>query len=607
MRKLKTIIPVAGILLLILSAASLYVAMQVLSDVRPAEDYEDIGVLTFQPYDVLPVQVQNTGASSRDRRMNPTKTVYMVYYRATDGSGYKWSDEALTRDLGEDIVEAGETVERRVLSIPSDGTYITVEPEQTAGSYTEGLRGKYTRIIGLSTLYILFYLIALILVKLVSRLRKNWAANQEVERAAVPRNVSAASQLGPEIEEPRRSRPPEKWSGWRQEPGGLEVRKPPRIHPRIKLCLFLLAAVLLLAVFQRLGSSDPVDLDYGWNGNTWICDELGLRFDLPAGGVIYDSEEQQKAREETFGRRGSAGQVLLTVIDPGECSNLELLVVRTDPPTEDFLLKMAALYAENAAGEGTFELEAREDLTVGGRPWRTWRIELPEQGRVNWYLYRQDGEYALSLTSSGPTAQTPPAILACFQGTDSLGIVPTNQYLPPIGADGYFTATFPPSLLGNMTPDELVEDFQRDAEAAAEQGLTPDQLPSFRDLTANGDGSVTYSFTEEQYRRSKETYYAWGLRILPEFFGLDPAEVVKGLEYDRVDANGIPWGVTVRVDRTAFQDQGTFAEFVSQLVPYTMIGRYQIMCGIPAGEWAVHVTVKDAGSGEIILEQDFCG
>lgn len=222
MKRLKTIIPVAGILLLILSAASLYVAVQALLEIRPAEDYEDIGVLTFQPYDVLPVQVQNTGASNRDRRMNPTKTVYMVYYRATDGSGYKWSDEALTRDLGKDIVD-------------------------------------------------------------------------------------------------------------------------------------------------------------------------------------------------------------------------------------------------------------------------------------------------------------------------------------------------------------------------------------------------TYSFTEEQYRRSKETYYAWGLRILPEFFGLDPAEVVKGLEYDRVDVNGIPWGVTVRVDRTVFQDQGTFAEFVSQLVPYTMIGRYQIMCGVPAGEWTVHVTVKDAGSGEIILEQDFCG
>ena len=188
MRKLKTIIPVAGILLLILSAASLYVAMQALSDIRPAEDYEDIGVLTFQPYDVLPVQVQNTGASSRDRRMNPTKTVYMVYYRATDGSGYnwsneafskdhKWSDEALTRDLGKDIVEAGETVRRRVLRIPADGTYITVEPEQSAGSYTAGLRQKYTTILALAGAYVLLYGLGwcvLILVKKAKRGLQVW-------------------------------------------------------------------------------------------------------------------------------------------------------------------------------------------------------------------------------------------------------------------------------------------------------------------------------------------------------------------------------------------------------------------------------------------------
>ena len=177
MRRLKTIIPVAGIWLLILSAASLYVAMQALSDIRPAEDYEDIGVLTFQPYDVLPVQVQNTGASSRDRRMNPTKTVYMVYYRATDGSGYKWSDKALTRDLGKDIVEAGETVQRRVLRIPADGTYITVEPDQAAGSYTEGLRQKYITVLVLAGAYAILYAAAwciLILVKKAKRGSQVW-------------------------------------------------------------------------------------------------------------------------------------------------------------------------------------------------------------------------------------------------------------------------------------------------------------------------------------------------------------------------------------------------------------------------------------------------
>ena len=104
MRRLKTIIPIAGILLLILSAASLYVAMRDISKVRPAEDYEDQGVRSFEPYAVYPVQAPNTGASGRDRRMNPTKTIYMVYYRAADGSGYQWSGEALTRDLGEVIL-----------------------------------------------------------------------------------------------------------------------------------------------------------------------------------------------------------------------------------------------------------------------------------------------------------------------------------------------------------------------------------------------------------------------------------------------------------------------------------------------------------------------
>ena len=603
MRRLKTIIPIAGILLLILSAASLYVAMRDLSSLRPAEDYEDQGVRSFAPYAVYPVQVQNTGASGRDRRMNPTKTVYMVYYRATDGSGYKWSNETLTRDLGEEIVEAGETVRRRVLSIPSDGTYITVGPEQTAGSYAESLRGRYTRIVGLSTLYILFYIIVLLLTKLARRLRKNWAEDAEPERAAAPHDVSTVSRFDPEIKESRRFHHSEKRSGWQQDPGGIEVRKPPRIPFRLKLSLFLLLAAFLLLVLQRMGSSDPVDLDYGWSGNTWICDELGLRFDLPAGGVIFDAEKQQKAREEKFGRRGSAGQTVLTVADQGEGSNLDLLVVRTDPPTEDFLLKIVTAYA--AGIEGAEAPEAREDLMVGGRAWRTWRIELPEQGRACWYLYRQEGEYALSITSSGPTAQTPPAILASFQGRNSLGIVPTNQYLPPIGADGYFTATFPPSLLGNMTPEELVEDFREDAKAAGEQGMTPGQFPRFRDLIANEDGSVTYSFTEKQYRKSKEDYYSWGLRILPEMFGLDPAEIVKGLEYAQVDEDGIPWTVNVRVDRAAFQSQGNFAEFVAQLVPYTMIGRYQIMCGVPAGEWAVHVTVRNAETGEVLTEEDF--
>ncbi len=177
MRRLKTIISIAGILLLILSAASMYVALKALSELRPAEDYEDQGVLTFRPYDVLPVQVQNTGASSRDRRMNPTKTVYMVYYRDTSGSGYQWSEQALTRELGQDVVDAGAAVERRVLAIPADRSYITVEPGQTAESYTAGLRQKYIIALVLAGAYVMLYAAAwfiLILVKKAKRGSQVW-------------------------------------------------------------------------------------------------------------------------------------------------------------------------------------------------------------------------------------------------------------------------------------------------------------------------------------------------------------------------------------------------------------------------------------------------
>lgn len=71
-----------------------------------------------------------------------------------------------------------------------------------------------------------------------------------------------------------------------------------------------------------------MDLDYGWSGNTWTCEELELHFDLPAGGVIFDAGEQQKEREKKFGRRGSAGQTVLEVGDSGEGSNLGLLFAK---------------------------------------------------------------------------------------------------------------------------------------------------------------------------------------------------------------------------------------------------------------------------------------
>ena len=152
MKKLKSIISLVCVVLLILSAAAFSISVKQWSKILPASSYEDQGVRLFKPYNVLPVQVQNSGAIGRDRRTNPSKTVYMVYYQATDGSGYQWSDETLTQSMGQEIVNAGQTVERRVLRIPEEGTYITVEPSQTAESYTASLRERYNLMCGFAVI-----------------------------------------------------------------------------------------------------------------------------------------------------------------------------------------------------------------------------------------------------------------------------------------------------------------------------------------------------------------------------------------------------------------------------------------------------------------------
>lgn len=159
MQKLKSILFIIGLMLALLSGTTIYVAIQSMSSLTPADSYEDNGVYTFVPYQVLPIQVKNTGATGRYRRMNPTRTVYMVYYQDTAGRGYRWQEEAGSWALGQDTVDAGVGVQRRVLTISDRGSYITVEPEETARSYTAGLRQRYVRVLIVSALYLVIYLI----------------------------------------------------------------------------------------------------------------------------------------------------------------------------------------------------------------------------------------------------------------------------------------------------------------------------------------------------------------------------------------------------------------------------------------------------------------
>lgn len=73
--------------------------------------------------------------------------------------------QAFVRENGLRIVEDGEPVKRRVLSIPGRGTYITVEPEQTAESYTVGQQKKNSFLLFVSVGYLLFYMLSWCIVR----------------------------------------------------------------------------------------------------------------------------------------------------------------------------------------------------------------------------------------------------------------------------------------------------------------------------------------------------------------------------------------------------------------------------------------------------------
>ena len=162
--KLTGIIRVVGVIELVLSMAFLYLGVKGIATVRPASGYEDMGVHTFSPYQVLPVSVENT-STGRDKRLNPKKTVYVVYYQALDGTGYRWEVDTGSKSEANRILAAGENVERRVLSIKETGKYIIVGAELTADTYVEGQKQQYFWMAGLSGGYLVLCLAGWVIVK----------------------------------------------------------------------------------------------------------------------------------------------------------------------------------------------------------------------------------------------------------------------------------------------------------------------------------------------------------------------------------------------------------------------------------------------------------
>lgn len=170
MEKFTGIVRVIGIMGLILSIAFLSLGVKGIAIIRPASDYEDMGVHTFSPYKVLPHTVENS-ATGRDKRINPTKTVYVVYYQTSDGTDYQWKVETgNSKNDANQILAARGSVERRVLSIKENGKYMTVDAELTADTYVAGQQQRYLWMVGLSGGYLVLCFMMWVAVK---RRRRN--------------------------------------------------------------------------------------------------------------------------------------------------------------------------------------------------------------------------------------------------------------------------------------------------------------------------------------------------------------------------------------------------------------------------------------------------
>lgn len=121
-----------------------------------ADAYTDKGIYTFLPYEVLPIQVKNN-SSGRQQRMNPTRTVWRVYYKTAEHSGYRWHEDVVSKRIGQDIIARKQPVKRRVLSLTEGKTYITVPPELSAGRYISKLQRRYLGILGIGAFYLILY------------------------------------------------------------------------------------------------------------------------------------------------------------------------------------------------------------------------------------------------------------------------------------------------------------------------------------------------------------------------------------------------------------------------------------------------------------------
>lgn len=129
-----------------------------------AADLEDMGVHTFRPYQVLPYSVKNTG-NTRNRRTNPTRTVYMVTYNADDGSGYRFRYKVSSQSEGQELIAENKVVERKVLYNKKEEKQLYIEAGQSIDEYVAEQKKQSNGKLLLCIAYVIFYAACFMAVK----------------------------------------------------------------------------------------------------------------------------------------------------------------------------------------------------------------------------------------------------------------------------------------------------------------------------------------------------------------------------------------------------------------------------------------------------------
>lgn len=113
-------------------------------ELRPAESYVDKGVHTFTASSGYPTTRQGHWQKKYHRYYE--RHVYVVIYKAP--GGWRWEQDFLIEGEGKEAVRNRVQVERRVLSIAEENSYITVSPELTPQRYVEQKQQQYLSVAG---------------------------------------------------------------------------------------------------------------------------------------------------------------------------------------------------------------------------------------------------------------------------------------------------------------------------------------------------------------------------------------------------------------------------------------------------------------------------